>query len=467
MAFSCFQFLLWFLPFFFAVYWLLPDKYRNITTVVFSLVFFTYGSLDVPWHILLILVSLTLNYAIGTLIKKEKQKKAFLAAGITLNFGMLVIFKYTDFIFSGVSAGIRIFNKEFSPIPALGIIMPVGISFFTFQAVSWLTDIYRGKYEKFPSVTDYFAYMLMFPQFVSGPIVRYEKIESTLYGRSFSFPRFFEGLKKLAFGLGFKVIFADMLGRIWTDIRGIGFSSISVPLAWMGIIGYSLQLYFDFMGYSLMAVGLGEMMGVAIPKNFDNPYISRSMTEFWRRWHITLGSWFRDYVYIPLGGNRKGRGRTYLNLLAVWLFTGIWHGASMNFVLWGLLLFAVIALEKSGFGRFLEKHNVFSHVYMTFLIPVSWLVFAVSDMKELGIYFGRLFGFGGENVFAGDFIKYGKTYGLLLILGIVLATGLPEKCYRKIERKKIIVIPLMCISAGLSCYCIYKGLNDPFMYFRF
>ena len=234
----------------------------------------------------------------------------------------------------------------------------------------------------------------------------------------------------------------------------------------MAAVAFSFQIYFDFYGYSLMAIGLGKMFGFELPDNFRHPYISKSMTEFWRRWHITLGAWFRDYVYIPLGDNRKGIGRTYLNLFIVWTLTGFWHGASWNFILWGMFLFAVIAVEKSGLLKILETHRVIGHIYMIILIPVSWMFFAIEDVSDIGVFFQRMIGAGGVNVFAGDFIKYGMQYGIFLLAGIIFCTPLPRMIFRKLQNKYIRAAILAAVAAG-SFYCIYKGMNDPFLYFRF
>ena len=279
-----------------------------------------------------------------------------------------------------------------------------------------------------------------------------------------------EGLREFTIGLGLKVLIADQVGGLWKEVGTIGFESISTPLAWMGLAAFSLQIYFDSYGYSLMAQGLGTLLGFRLPGNFDYPYMSLSMTEFWRRWHITLGSWFREYVYIPLGGNRTGWWRTCRNLLTVWLLTGIWHGASWNFILWGLILFLIILIEKSGLGKILNRWPAAGHLYMLFVIPLTWLIFAVTDLPQIGIYLHRLFPFfsGGQGAvyFAGDYLKYGKLYGLSLTAGLIFMTDGPRKLYERWKKSPVSAVLLLAVF-WFSIYCIKRGMNDPFLYFQF
>ena len=271
-------------------------------------------------------------------------------------------------------------------------------------------------------------------------------------------------------GLGLKVLLANRLGGLWNEAGTVGYESISTPFAWLAITAFSLQIYFDFYGYSLMAKGLGRIMGFTIPENFHDPYLSLSMTEFWRRWHMTLGSWFRDYVYIPLGGSRKGKLMTFRNMLAVWALTGFWHGASWNFILWGLLMFALISVEKLGLIRILERVPALGHLYMAFAISVSWVLFAVTDLSQMAVYFTRLFPFlpqpEGMAYFAGDYLKYGRLYGLSLAAGLVFATGLPMKLYRRFKNSPAAAVVLLAVFWG-CVYCMKMGMDDPFLYFRF
>ena len=313
-------------------------------------------------------------------------------------------------------------------------------------------------------------YISMFPQLIAGPIVTYSSIKKEISRRSHSMRAVEEGLKTFTIGLGFKVLLANRLGGLWNEAGTVGYESISTPFAWLAITAFSLQIYFDFYGYSLMAKGLGRIMGFTIPENFHDPYLSLSMTEFWRRWHMTLGSWFRDYVYIPLGGSRKGKLMTFRNMLAVWALTGFWHGASWNFILWGLLMFALISVEKLGLIRILERVPALGHLYMAFAISVSWVLFAVTDLSQMAVYFTRLFPFlpqpEGMAYFAGDYLKYGRLYGLSLAAGLVFATGLPMKLYRRFKNSPAAAVVLLAVFWG-CVYCMKMGMDDPFLYFRF
>lgn len=460
MVFSSFEFILWFLPFFLLTYYSIPDRYRNLCIFIFSMIFYAYGALAQPVYILVLLASIVVNYLAGLCIAGiHKHRKLFLILGIALDLSVLFVFKYADFFIENINGlGLK--------LPLWNLVLPIGISFYTFQEISYLIDVYRREIHTETSILNLGTYVVMFPQLVAGPIVRYDTIRDRLEQRTCTKEDFIYGVKLFVAGLGSKVLLANRLAGLWQAAGGIGYESISTPLAWMAAAAFSFQIYFDFYGYSLMAIGLGKMFGFNLPDNFRYPYISKSMTEFWRRWHITLGSWFRDYVYIPLGGNRKGIGRTYLNLFIVWTLTGFWHGASWNFILWGMFLFAAIAAEKSGLLKILEAHKAIGHIYMIILIPVSWMFFAIEDVSEIGVFFLRMIGAGGVNVFAEDFIKYGAQYGIFLLAGIVFCTPLPRMIFRKLRNKYIRVLILAAVAAA-SFYCIYKGMNDPFLYFRF
>ncbi len=315
------------------------------------------------------------------------------------------------------------------------------------------------------SLIKYAMYVFMFPQLLSGPIVSYDYINEQLDKRKKFLKNVFIGFKYFIVGLGFKVLLANRIGGIWNDILMIGIESISTNLAWLGIIGYSLQIYFDFYGYSLMSIGLGKMIGFTLPDNFKTPYLSVSMTEFFRRWHITLGTWFKNYIYIPLGGNRKGKLRTIFNLLVVWLLTGLWHGANYNFILWGLVIFAIIIIEKLWLKEYLDRHKFVGHLYMLFLIPITWAIFAITDLQQLIIMFKKMFTF-SEGLYLLDYIKYFKIYGILIILGIICSTGVVEKFIIK-KQNNIVTISLLIIIFCSSIYYLYIGLNNPFLYFSF
>lgn len=469
MVFSSLEFIFYFLPIFLLIYYLVPIKWKNLILLIGSLVFYSYGVQGEPFYLVLIVFSIVVNYVIGLQIERKRSKgKVYLLLGLFYNFGWLFLFKYAAFTADNINSLTEFFVKK-EIIPPFQLILPIGISFYTFQIASYLIDVYREEIPAAKSVITLGAYLCMFPQLIAGPIVTYSSVAAQLRKRTHTLKKVDEGLRLFTLGLGLKVLLANQIGKLWTDIGAVGYESISTPLAWMGIFAYSFQLYFDFYGYSLMAIGLGKLLGMNLPQNFNYPYMAVSMTDFWRRWHITLGSWFREYIYIPLGGNRQGNLKTIRNLFIVWTFTGIWHGASWNFVLWGILLFVIITLEKYVYGNILQKVPVLGHVYMLFLIPVSWSLFEITDFNQLGIYLGKLFPILGKQqtpLFAGDYIKYGKMYGIFLILGFIFSTNLPRKLYERWKDKLIASIVLLAIFWA-SVYCLYMGMDDPFLYFRF
>lgn len=464
MVFSSLEFIFLFLPAFMIVYGLVPKKYKNAIIFAGSIFFYSMGVLKKPIYIVLFLLTILLNFIIGEFIQSfRKAAKLWLVIGIVFNFWWLVFFKYTGFIFGNINAVLPV------TLTVKDIILPIGISFYTFQNVSYIIDVYRRKADAETNIVNYGAYISMFPQLIAGPIVKYETVAAQLKERSHSIRRVEDGLKTFTIGLGYKVLIANQIGGLWSDVANIGYQSISTPLAWLGIFAYSFQLYFDFCGYSYMAIGLGRIMGFDIPKNFDHPYMSVTMGEFWRRWHITLGSWFREYIYIPLGGNREGNGKTVRNYFIVWALTGLWHGASWNFIIWGLVLFGLIMLERFVIGDFLNKYRIAGHLYMFLVIPVTWLIFAVTDFRQLGIYFARLLPFIPQTTYAvmeKDYVKYFGIYWKYFLAGIIFSTRLPERLYRKIKNSTFCAVALLVVF-WLSVYCMYKGLDDPFMYFRF
>ena len=340
--------------------------------------------------------------------------------------------------------------------------MPIGISFYTFQALTYVIDVYRGRVRVQPHFAKLLLYISMFPQLIAGPIVVYSQVAKELKERTCSMKKFEEGIRIFILGLGSKVLIANNIGALWNDVTQLGFESVSMPLAWLGMLAFTLQIYFDFNGYSLMAIGLGKMLGFELPQNFNFPYISRSITEFWRRWHMTLSSWFREYVYIPLGGNRKGRTRTYVNLLIVWAATGFWHGADWNFILWGLFFFCILSIEKLGLGVFLDKHKIFSRIYTLLAIGLSWMLFAITDLQQLGLYFNRLFSFEA----GADVVYYLKNYLIILAVGCVLSTPVLKGFYEKIKGRAAGIILSMLILVASVAYLTDAAYN-PFLYFRF
>ncbi len=464
MVFSSLNFVLIFMPVFFACYYIVPEKWKNAVLLIGSLSFYLVGTLKTPYHFALFVLSIIVDFEVGVGIEKyQKHKKAILVSGILFHLIALSVFKYSDFVFSQLTP----FIPKLSEIPSLGL--PIGISFYTFQGISYIADVYRGKTKAEKSVLRYAVYIAMFEQLIAGPIVTYSRVKSSLKSRKINASAVLCGLGMFVFGLGLKVLLANPIGKLWSQTLAIGFESVSTPLAWMALFAYSFQIYFDFFGYSLMAVGLGKMLGFKLPKNFDHPYMSLTVTEFWRRWHITLGSWFREYVYIPLGGNRCSKARNLFNLLFVWLLTGIWHGAGYNFLLWGFILFSLIATEKYLTGKFLNSHPAIGHIYMILIIPLTWAVFAVSDMRELGVLFTRLFPFfgtGALSVFKYDYLKYLKEYYPFFIASILFSTRLPYKLLERIRNSVLVPILLLAIFSA-SIYCMYKGFDDPFLYFRF
>lgn len=437
---------------------------KNMVLLFFSVAFYAYGVQETPEYLLLMTASVLINWLLsGWIASFRRGRKFLLFLGLLWDFGCLFVFKYADFFIQNIN---RFAKKE---IPLTNFVLPLGISFFTFQVASYLIDVYRRRVKPERSIICLATYILCFPQLIAGPIVRFSDIKKELHVRSVSARDFLDGMEIFIIGLAKKVLIANQLAGLWRDLDAIGYESVTTLAAWLGIVAYSLQLYFDFSGYSQMAIGLGRMFGFHFPANFKHPYVSCTMTEFWRRWHITLGTWFREYVYIPLGGNRCGKLRTYFNLLVVWMLTGFWHGADWNFLIWGFLLFLLIAIEKAGLGRFLEQHRLCGHLYMMFWIPMTWLVFAVTDLKQICVYIQKLFGLGSEPLFPTDYIGYFKIYGAFLGIGILFSTRLPEKIYRKLRKSHLGFVRYVFLAGllALSGYCMYRGMNDPFLYFRF
>lgn len=471
MVFSSLTFLFAFLPIFLILYYCSPAKYRNGLLFTGSLVFYGIGE---PLYLCLIICSVLVNLGIGLLIDRSGRlsgKRLWLITGLLYNFGLLFFFKYTNFFLENINGVLRLCHSS-TQLKLLELTLPLGISFYTFQIVSYIVDVYRGKVEADHSVISLGAYLCMFPQLIAGPIVVYSDIRRELHERTITIHNLDDGLKTFILGLGFKVLLANRVGTLWNEVCTIGFESISTPLAWLGSLAYSMQLYFDFCGYSLMAIGLGKMLGFTIPENFHHPYLSRSVTDFWRRWHITLGAWFREYVYIPLGGNRKGRIRTIVNLGIVWLLTGFWHGAAWNFILWGVFIFLLEILEKNLLLPVLNHKSIaahiFSHIYMILYILVSWTIFAISDFNQLAMYLARMFPFFGmgHTLNSYDFVKYLTDYSVLLICCILFCTAGPEKLYHRFKNK-LGGIVIALIIFWYSVYYLAIGMNNPFLYFRF
>lgn len=468
MVFSSLEFLLCFLPLFFIVYTIFSGRIKNFILFIFSLIFYTYGVLERPVYVVLMFVSVVINYVLGRSIGKYQDKKwgkVCLGLGIIYNFGQLFVFKYLDFILENINSLLRLMEQE-RELPLTNLVLPIGISFYTFQITSYLVDVFKKKIEPEKSFLRLGTFLCMFPQLIAGPIVTYDEVADSLKNRKYNLKAIEEGMRIFTLGLGAKVLIANRVGGLWNQAAAIGYESISTPLAWMAIIAFSLQIYFDFFGYSLMAMGLGKMMGFQFPKNFDYPYLSSSMTEFWRRWHMTLGRWFREYVYIPLGGNKKSLVR---NLWIVWILTGIWHGAGWNYVLWGLFNCFLIMMEKKILHQFLKKHTVVGRLYVWFTIPLSWSLFAITNLGSWSIFIRKLFPFLGAvqgNVFAGDYIKYLKRYGWIMIIALLFCTRLPGNIYKR--RGRGLFVTLFLVMIFWACvYTMYMGMDDPFLYYQF
>ena len=462
MVFSSILFLFRFMPAAFAIYYLVPRRFKNFTLLVLSLIFYSWGEAK---YFPIMIASTVVDYTASGLIESHRDNKLICRLGliysVVFNLGMLGFFKYPNFFVGNLNA---LFGLS---LPTISFVLPLGISFYTFQTMSYTIDVYLGKVKAERNIIDFGAVVVLFPQLIAGPIVRYTDINRELKERQINLPQIQDGIKLFILGLGSKVLIANNVGALWTEIEAIGagegFLSISTPLAWMAVFAYSLQIYFDFSGYSLMAIGLGKMLGFEFPKNFDFPYISRSFTEFWRRWHMTLGSWFREYLYIPLGGNRVSKSRLYFNLFVVWAATGFWHGASWNFIFWGLFFFVFLVIERMGFKQVLERHSAFSHVYVIFFLLLSWALFAVTDLGMLGDLFTRMF----VPVGGVDWIYYLRNYIVVFILGTVLSTPALKGLYLRLEKNNVFCLIFFGAIFLASTAYLEDATYNPFLYFRF
>ncbi len=465
MSFTTIEFMFRFLPIFLIVYYVVPTRYKNLILLIGSFVFYALGQ---HFYLLLLMLSIVVNYTFGRLIgERRAQKKLLLVLGLIYNFGLLVFFKYTNFFIENINA---LLTATHIQIPTISVVMPLGISFYTFQVVSYLVDVYRGEQRPVKNIINLGVYIAMFPQVTSGPIGLYSELEPTLLRRHCSVLNLESGLKTFILGMGAKMLLANPMGTLWAGMSRYGYETLSCPYAWLGAFGYSFQLYFDFAGYSLMAMGLGQMLGLYVPKNFDHPYISGSMAEFWRRWHMTLGRWFKKYLYFPLGGSRCSFAKTIRNTFVVWAFTGLWHGASWNFVLWGLIFFVLLTIERLGLGKLLAKTKVLKHIYVIFLIPLTWVVFALPNMQDIGTYFSRLFPFFADNtasfVNTKDVVRALHDYWYLLIACVVFCLPFPSRWYEKHKNSKLVILGLVLIYL-MSVYKMQTQTSNPFLYYQF
>lgn len=468
MVFSTIEFLFQFLPIFLVGYYLTPPRYRNVTLVAGSLIFYAIGS---GWYTLLLILSALINYTLSHAITRAKVRdphraKLLFILGLIYDFGMLVVFKYTNFLIGNLNGLLSVFHVS---LPAAKLILPLGISFYTFQVTSYLIDVYTKKVRPASSLLELGTFVCMFPQLISGPITNFGEMQPQIQKRRVDATMLEDGMQTFILGLGAKTLLANPMGGLWNNLGVIGYDSISTPYAWLGAFAYSFQIYFDFSGYSMMAIGVGKMLGFQLPQNFNLPYMSGSAAEFWRRWHMTLGRWFKNYIYFPLGGSRKGSLKTIRNMLVVWAFTGLWHGASWNFVLWGLIFFVLLVLEKNVYGKFLERTHILKHAYIIFIIPLTWMVFAISDMHQLGTYFTRLFPFLSSQETQSntrDVMLALHNYWKILIPCVLFCTPLPLYYYKKYRKSGFCLIILILIFI-FSIRAMMTQTNNPFLYFQF
>lgn len=464
MVFSSLIFMFLYLPAVLLIYYITPHKFRNAMLLVVNLVFYGWGE---PVFILLMIFSTVLNYVYGYFIEKFRENKRtakiLLVTAIIINLGVLAFFKYAGMLTDTLNV------LPFLNIPDFTIPLPIGISFYTFQTMSYTIDVYRGDTPAQKNIVSFGTYVSLFPQLIAGPIVRYRDVADQLDSRHENIEQFTLGVKRFMIGLGKKVLLANSMGLLWDTLRP-DMSTNGALGNWVGIIAYSFQIYFDFSGYSDMACGLGNMFGFEFLKNFNYPYISKSITEFWRRWHISLSTWFRDYVYIPLGGNRKGVVRSIINILIVWGLTGLWHGASYNFILWGLYFGVILLLEKFVLKSFLEKlPNAVKHLYSIVLIIFGWVLFYFDDMGQLGAFLASMFDF-SNGVLSHDAMVTVLQFLPLLIAAAVASTPLVSKLYDKIKNYNWCWIPETAVTALGLFVCtaaLVSNSYNPFLYFRF
>ena len=463
MVFSSVVFVFYYLPVVLAVYYLVPRKYRNLWLFAVNLVFYGWGE---PVYILLMLFSVALNYAGGLLVARwrtadRKKAKTALAINTSLNLLLLIVFKYADLLINTANTILG------TSLPLPGLALPIGISFYTFQSMSYPIDVYRGDAEPQPNFIKFGTFVSLFPQLIAGPIVRYKDIAGQLDGRRETVSQFSSGVQRFTVGLAKKVLLANNIGVLWDSCAAV--SDRTVVGAWLGAAAFSLQLYFDFSGYSDMAIGLGRVLGFRYKENFNYPYVSLSATEFWRRWHISLGTWFRDYLYIPLGGNRRGLPRQLVNILIVWALTGLWHGANWTFLFWGLYYALFLILEKTVLLKYLNNTYVLGRIYTVIVAVFGWMLFQIDDLGQVLAYWKAMLGAGAAGfVNAGD-VYYARSYAAVLIVAAAAATPLGRQAYARLsERTRGWLTPALVL-AGLVLSTAYMvdATYNPFLYFRF
>lgn len=462
MVFTSISFIYYFLPLLLICYFVVPKKFRNIILLMFSVLFYFYGE---PKYILLMLIEVLISYVVGLLIDKYKSKN-ILIIGIFIHVLLFGIFKYFNFVIINVN---NLFNSNLN---LLNVVLPIGISFYTFQIISYEIDVYNKKVNVQSNILKYFLYVFLFPQLIAGPIVRYQDVNNEIDNRNVTFEMFANGLRRFIIGLSKKVIIANNLGELCNIYLNLG--DKSVLFTWIFAISYMLQIYFDFSGYSDIAIGLGKMLGFNFPENFNYPYMAKSITDFWRRWHMTLSSWFRDYVYIPLGGNKKGVLKQIRNILIVWSLTGLWHGASWNFIVWGLYFGILLILEKFILKKYFSNVPKFiKGIYTLFLVMISFVIFQGDSLSSAFNIIKGLFGLNGELFINNVTLYYLKGYVLFIVLGVIGSTYYVKNLVIKISNgkgKKIInilePIYLLILLIIVTMYLIDSSYN-PFLYFRF
>ena len=466
MVFSSISFIYYFLPIVLLIYFILPNKYKNLVLLISSLFFYFYGENTYIWVLLL---SCFINYLSGILldkVKKKNNKKIILIITIIIDLGLLCYFKYTNFFIQNIN---HIFKSN---IDLLHIVLPLGISFFTFQTLSYVIDVYNGKVKANRNIINFACYVTLFPQLIAGPIVRYKDINKELENRKITIDDFGEGVRRFIIGLSKKVLIANNIGEMISILTSLNNPTIVSYI--LVAIGYTIQIYFDFSGYSDMAIGLGRMFGFHFLENFNYPLIAKNITDFWRRWHISLSSFFRDYVYIPLGGNRVSIPKHLRNILIVWLLTGFWHGATWNFIIWGLYFGLILIIEKYFLKDFLEKHPIFSHIYTTILVIISFIIFNTDTFKDTLYFLKNMFGLNHLQLINFETIYYLKSYLTLIIISFITATPLLKNIKKKLtnneKSKKIFdileIITYMFLLIIITAYLIDTSFN-PFLYFRF
>lgn len=464
MVFSDSVFLFMFLPLTLAVYYAVPFAFKNTVLFLTGLLFYAWGE---PVYVLIMLLSTAIDYCAGRLMDRfdsnKNIRKATLLVSVVMNLSLLGIFKYGSFFIGSVNG---IFG---SAIPDPGLPLPIGISFFTFQSMSYTIDLYRRNIKVQKNFIDFAAFVTMFPQIVAGPIVRYEDVSAQLACRRIDLSSMSDGITRFVCGMCKKVLIANSIGALWTDVKAQDYASMPAATAWLGIAAFTLQIYFDFSGYSDMAIGLGKMLGFDFPENFRYPYNSKSIAEFWRRWHITLGDWFKSYVYFPLGGSRGSTAATIRNTLIVWLLTGLWHGASWNFILWGLYYGVLIILEKFVFRRLLERTpSALRHILTMLAVVFGWVIFEITSPASELEFVKAMLGFGGS--FANSFtLNALHNYAVTFIAAIAISTGIPLKICKKLPEKRADTLSLVGEAAGMTACvaCLVDSGYNPFLYFNF